>query len=121
VNTTTSLCPVLEGIWASAATAEAIVEHAASHDCNTAQVEFYLGYFDLNAAGTIAQASATIDRCERAAQAMPDLRFALVEQVLTVFADEATGPWRAFALERQRELRARWTTLPCRPLYGPTR
>lgn len=116
MNTITTLCPILDELWADSATAETIVEHAASHECNPAQAEFYLGFFELNVARTIAHAAAAIDRCERSAQAVPDLRFALVEQILAVFAEDAmSGDERSLALERQRELRARWTTLPCRP------
>jgi hypothetical protein len=116
MNTISTLCPILDELWADCATAKTIVEHAASHGCNPSQAEFYLGFFELNVARTSADATAALDRCERAAQAVPDLRFVLVEQILTAFADDpVSGEQRSLVLERQRELRTRWTTLPCRP------
>jgi hypothetical protein len=122
MNTTTTICPALDEVWAADATADSIAEHAASHDCNPAQAEFYLGFFELNVAKTVAQTGEAIDRCERAAQAVPDLRFSLVEEMLTMFAEDPMGAEKsALAAERQRELRARWTTLPCRPQDNPLR
>ena len=81
---------------------------------NPVFAEFYLGFLELDVAKTSAESIAALDRCERAAQAAPDLRFSLVEEVLGIYAaDPWPGPVRRVAVERQRALRKRWTTLPC--------
>ena len=114
---TTTICPALDELFTDDrdATPAEIAEHAASHDCNPAQAEFWLGFLELNVAKTVADVGEAINRCERAAEAVPDLRFSLVEEMLTAFAEDPMGGEQgALAAERQRELRRHRSTLPCR-------